>query len=177
MSDNMYVMVSEKKGKSVYMPMYIHTFKLHTAYTYTETVKFQDKHQNPDTLTETSDKLRYLRHTLGWYQSDMAQYLGIPRAVYANYETVGNTQHFPIELLEKVSGLFKVDITYLMDDYNLFLYRGQGEQIKQARLKMGLSRCAFADMLHIHNDYLYAWESGTRKITKKTYEKIKHVLS
>ena len=72
--------------------------------------------------------------------------------------------------------MYNVDITYLMDDYNLFLYKGQDEKIKQARLKCGMSRSEFADMLNVHRDLIRAWETGKKRITKKSYEKIKHII-
>ena len=37
---------------------------------------------------------------------------------------------YPKEHMEKLAELFEVPLEDLLDDYNLFLLRGQGEQIK-----------------------------------------------
>ena len=40
--------------------------------------------------------------------------------------------------MEKLAELFEVPLENLLDDYNLFLLRGQGEQIKAIRQRLGL---------------------------------------
>ena len=107
--------------------------------------KFQDAEkfnlQFPDfsEITETADKLRWLRYQKGLRQRDVADYAGIDRSTYVHYEEYGKDL-YPPEHMEKIVQLFEVPVDTLLDDYNLFLRNGQGNQIKEIRTKLGLTQ-------------------------------------
>lgn len=80
---------------------------------------------NPDprTLDTVSDKLKWYRFQNGLQQSDMAKIMEVDRKTYSRYET-NVLEAYPLDKLEKASKYFGIDIADLLDEYNLFLYRG-----------------------------------------------------
>ena len=56
-------------------------------------------------------------------------------------------------------------------DYNLFLLRGQGEQIKAIRQRLGLTQKVYAAQLGVPLQKFKRWEQGNVQIFKSTWEK------
>ena len=73
--------------------------------------------------------------------------------------------------MEKLAELFEVPLEDLLDDYNLFLLRGQGAQIKAIRQRLGLKQKAYAAQLGVPLQKFKRWEQGTVQIFKSTWEK------
>ena len=71
----------------------------------------------------------------------------------------------------KMAELFEVPLEDLLDDYNLFLLRGQGEQIKAIRQRLGLTQKAYAAQLGVPLQKFKRWEQGNVQIFKSTWEK------
>lgn len=55
----------------------------------------------------------------------MAKIMGVDRTTYSRYEE-NVLDAYPLDKLENAAKRFVIDITELLDEYNLFLYRGQG---------------------------------------------------
>lgn len=87
-----------------------------------------------------------------------------------HYEEYGK-DFYPIEHMEKIAQLFEVSVETLLDDYNLFLRKGQGEQIKAIRLKLGLTQKAYAEKLGVSLGNLKQWEQNRKQISKSTWER------
>lgn len=49
--------------------------------------------------------------------------------------------------MEKTAELFSVSVTELLDEFNLFLYRGQGRQIREMRENRRMIQAEFARRL------------------------------
>ena len=75
------------------------------------------------------------------------------------------------EHMEKLAELFEVPLEDLLDDYNLFLLRGQGEQIKAIRQRLGLTQKVYAAQLGVPLQKFKRWEQGNVQIFKSTWEK------
>ena len=73
--------------------------------------------------------------------------------------------------MEKLAELFEVPLEDLLDDYNLFLLRGQGAQIKAIRQRLGLTQKAYATQLGVPLQKFKRWEQGSVQIFKSTWEK------
>ena len=73
--------------------------------------------------------------------------------------------------MEKIAQLFEVPVDMLLDDYNLFLRNGQGNQIKAIRTKLGLTQRQYADKLGVSLGNLKHWEQNRKQIFKSTWEK------
>ena len=132
--------------------------------------KFNLQFSDFSEITETADKLRWLRYQKGLRQRDVADYAGIDRSTYVHYEEYGKDL-YPPEHMEKIAQLFEVPVETLLDDYNLFLRKGQGEQIKTIRTKLGLTQREYADKLSVSLGSLKQWEQNRKQIFKSTWER------
>lgn len=158
-------------GRGMVMaPLYIHSFRPLLAHTYTETERMVLT--DPDTLTTTADKLRYCRHVRGLEQQEVAAYVTLHRGTYAGYETSGARDYYPLDKLSSLAELFEVPLDYLLDDYNRFLYEGQGQRVRVLRESMGLSRREFADQFGVWTTTVRDWETEAVRMTRQTWEKL-----
>lgn len=73
--------------------------------------------------------------------------------------------------MEKLAGLYGVPVEELLDEYNLFLYKGQGEQIRKNRQGISLTQKQYAEWLGAPLDHLKKWEQNRVRIYKPTLEK------
>ena len=73
--------------------------------------------------------------------------------------------------MEKLAELYDVPVEELLDGYNLFLYKGQGEQIQKIRQGLGLTQKQYAQRLGVSFDHLRKWEQNRVRIYKLTWEK------
>ena len=83
-----------------------------------------------------------------------------------SYET-GERDYYPPDKLSKIAELLNVDITELLDDYNRFLFDGQGEQIRKFRKRNRLTQADLARMLNVHVGTVKKWEKETVRIMKE----------
>lgn len=126
---------------------------------------------NPEKLLSVSDKLKWYRYQNGLLQSEVANVMGVDRTTYSRYEeNVLDT--YPVKKLVKAAELFGIDVTDLLDSYNLFLYRGQGEQIKRLRKSLKLTQSQFAKYTDIPLGTLKKWEQNRVCVQKKFFEKL-----
>lgn len=150
--------------------LYIHSFRLLLAHTFAETERMV--RIDPEALKTTADKLRYYRHVRGLDQKEAAAYVGLHRGTYAGYETSGARDYYPLDKLRALAELFEVQLEYLLDDYNTFLYEGQGRQVRQLRESIGLSRKEFAARFGVWTTTVRDWETDSVRMTKQTWEKL-----
>lgn len=109
---------------------------------------FLRNNPTPENLTHTADKLRWYRYSKGIHQTDVAEYAGIDRSTYIRYES-GDLDFYPIEKLKLIAQLYNIDVTELLDEYNMFLYKGQGQKIRALRKSMGLTRNQFGSLFNL----------------------------
>jgi len=164
-------MMIRRTGSSIATALlYIHSFRPLLAHTFTETERMV--RTDPESLTTTADKLRYCRHVRGLEQKDVAAYVGLYRSTYAGYETPSARDYYPLDKLYALADLFEVPLEYLLDDYNTFLYKGQGRQVRGLRESMGLSRREFAAKLGVWTTTVRDWETDSTRMTRQTWEKL-----
>jgi transcriptional regulator with XRE-family HTH domain len=108
-------------------------------------------------LDSTADKLRWHRLQSGYLQAEIAEIIGIYRRAYTYYENPSR-KLYELEKLQLLADLYQVDIVCLLDDYMLFLYRGQGKQLKAMRKELGLTQLEFANTLVVTIGNLKHWE-------------------
>lgn len=128
--------------------MYIHTFNFSHPLKLTEAERFLNKYKNLDEIPTTAEKLRFLRIKNSLLQREVAEYAGIKESTYISYENP-NRDYYPIDKLKKIAGLYDIKIKKLLDSYNLFLYNGQGEQIKALRTNLGFTQYEFGKLLGV----------------------------
>ena len=160
-----------KNGKNVFKPLYAFSLKSEENPLSQEAIEFLTSNPNPDLLSRTSEKLRWYRYKNNLLQKDIAKKIGIDRSTYIHYES---TTHdlYPQDKLKKLANLFGINIKKLLDDYNLFLYNGQGKQIKALRNAMGLTISEFARLYKTYPQTIRKWEKDEVIIFKSTWEKL-----
>lgn len=55
-----------------------------------------------------------------------------------------------LDIMDKLAKLCQVPVTDLLDEYNLFLYQGQGLQVRALRESRGMSAPQFAGSLGVY---------------------------
>jgi len=143
-----YILISNVSGAVKVAPLQILQFPVVLPHKFQDAEKFNLQFPDFSEITETADKLRWLRYQKGLRQRDVADYAGIDRSTYVHYEEYGKGL-YPPEHMEKIAQLFEVPVDMLLDDYNLFLRNGQGNQIKAIRTKLGLTQRQYADKLGV----------------------------
>ena len=93
------------------------------------------------------------------------------RATYSSYEESGR-DYYPTPNMQKIAELFGVPVTELLDDYNLFLFNGQGQQVKKIRKSLQLTQAEFAQRLGVQTAMVKRWEQGKVRMFKGIWEKL-----
>ena len=170
-NDNLMVMTESKINETVYPLLYKHTFNFFTPRKLLESELFNIKYKNSKDICTTAKKLRYYRYKKALLQKDVAKYVGINTSTYINYES-DNRDYYPIDILRKISDLYEVNIIELLDEYNLFLYNGQGLQLKKLRKRLKFTQETLANKLNVHTRTVRQWEKDKVRMSKNTYMKI-----
>lgn len=165
-----YVLAANAAGTLKVAPLQILKFPVVLPHKFLDAEKFNLRFSDASEITEIADKLRWYRYQKGLRQRDAADYAGIDRSTYIHYEEAGR-DFYPKEHMEKLAELFEVPVDTLLDDYNLFLRNGQGNQIKAIRMKLGLTQKQYADKLGVSLGNLKHWEQNRKQIFKSTWEK------
>ena len=165
-----YVLAANVAGTLKVAPLQILKFPVVLPHKFLDAEKFNLRFSDASEITEIADKLRWYRYQKGLRQRDAADYAGIDRSTYVHYEEYGKDL-YPPEHMEKIAQLFEVPVDTLLDDYNLFLRNGQGNQIKAIRMKLGLTQREYADKLSVSLGSLKQWEQNRKQIFKSTWEK------
>ena len=165
-----YVLAANVAGTLKVAPLQILKFPVVLPQKFLDAEKFNLRFSDASEITEIADKLRWYRYQKGLRQRDAADYAGIDRSTYIHYEEAGR-DFYPKEHMEKLAELFEVPLENLLDDYNLFLLRGQGAQIKAIRQRLGLTQKAYAAQLGVPLQKFKRWEQGNVQIFKSTWEK------
>lgn len=166
-------MCRTEDGVTRYAPLYIHSFRLVAPRRQRSARRTTESNGQARSYTEIEsipDRLHWCRQQKGLLQRQVAEYLGIPRTQYMGLEN-GTAVHCPKEIADKLSALFGVPVFDLLDDYNRFLYEGQGRLIRERRAQLGLGKAAFARQYHIPVKSLSAWESGQKRISRASWER------
>lgn len=168
--DSMALMV-RAFGENVHIaPLLVRRFRLIAPHRLKDAQLFAGKYRDYQQLTAVPDKLRWLRYCKGFLQSEVAEVIGVTRAVYGDMER-GITQQIPLDATIKLAQLYQVPVAELMDEYNRFLYDGQATRIRAYRESLGLKRKAFAKAVGIPIRSLQEWESGKKTVSRKSWER------
>ena len=135
-------------GVTKYSPLLLQSFSFSTPHQLLESEKFNIRYTDPSQITEVADKLRWHRYKKSLLQKDVAHKVGIDRSTYVHYEESGR-DYYPIEIMKKIAVLYDVDVTELLDEFNMFLYNGQGEQIRKKRKALNMTQSEYAKMLGV----------------------------
>ena len=168
----MIVMSRYANMATTYAPFYIHSFELVQPHLMVEAERLNVEYTDPAKFETTQDKLRWYKNRRGLLQRDVADYVGIDRSTYSSYEEAGR-DYYPIEHMERLADFYSISVTTLLDDFNLFLYFGQGKQIKQMREYRGMTQREYAEFLGIPFGTLKQWEIDRVRMSKRAWEKLR----
>ena len=163
-------MVRHESKAIRFAPLVILSFPLLAPHHLLEAEKFNIRFTDPAQITETADKLRWYRYREALLQREVANLVGIDRSTYLHYEG-GETEYFPLEIMEKIAALYDIPVTDLLDEYNTFLYRDQGKQIKERRKALRMTQREYADYLGVSFGSLQNWEQNNVRMFKRTWER------
>ena len=164
-------MYQNKNGKVRYAPLYIHSLSFINNRHLTKSQVFLHDNPDPEKLETVSDKLKWYRINSGFLQRDVAKVMEVDRTTYSRYED-NVLDAYPLDKLSKAAELFGIDVTSLLDDFNLFLYNGQGKQIKGLRRSMKLTQSQFAKIIETPLGTLKKWEQDNANIPKTSFQKL-----
>jgi len=154
-----------------YAPFYVHSFPFVQPHFLVDSEKFNLAYSDLSKIENTADKLRWCRYHKGLLQRDVADYAGIDRSTYVHYEDA-TRDFYPLDKMKKLSELFEAPIEDLLDEYNLFLYRGQGREIKAMRKARGMKQKEFAGLLGVPLSRLKAWEQERVRMIRGSWERV-----
>lgn len=157
-----------------YAPLYILSIPISCSRMLSEFQEMELRYPSCSMIPLTAGRLRWHRPRKELYQEQVADYAGLYRTTYAHYED-SSKDYYPVDKLEKLAELFEVPVTELMDDYNLFLYKGQGEQIRNLRQTLGLTQLQLAKRMNVSRNTVFHWENNQRRITKKTWQTLREL--
>lgn len=160
-----------KNGENAFKSLYAFSLKSEGNPLSKDAAEFLNSNPNPDLLKSTGEKLRWYRYKNNLLQKDVADKTGVYRSTYIHYET-NTIDLYPSDKLKKLAKLFGVNIKKLLDDYNLFLYNGQGKQIKALRNRLGLTVKEFARLYNTTPNTVINWENNKVIIFKSSWEKL-----
>lgn len=153
-----------------YAPLYIHRFPLCAPRKILEATSFNRQYHRYEEIQSVPDRLRWLRHSRGLMQKEVAAKIGMSYHVYKAIEE-GITRHFDKRMRERLACFFGVPASDFEDEFNRFCEDGQGSRIQAWQSQTGLNRQAFAERYGIPLQSLKAWENEKRAVTYKSWEK------
>lgn len=74
--------------------------------------------------------------------------------------------------MNKLSNLFEVDVYNLLDDYNRFIYDGQGKNIKKIRKELGITQKELAELMDTEVYKIKRFEQEKVRISKYNWERL-----
>ena len=163
-------MARNTHGVANYAPLYFVSFNIEMPPKYVEAERFNLRYDDPAKIDNVADKLRWYRYRSSLMQREVADRVGIDRSTYIHYEETSR-DYYPIDVMEKIALLYGVGVLDLLDDFNTFLYNGQGQQIRRRRQGMNMTQAEYARLLGVPLGTLKKWEQDRVHIYKSTWEK------
>lgn len=83
----------------------------------------------------------------------------------------GAVDYYTKEIADKLAAFYEIPVYDLLDDYNLFLYTGQGKLIREYRESLGMKIKPFAQLIGIDRNLLRAWEADQKRMSLNSWNK------
>ena len=165
----MYILCCSQDSRVTYGTLYIHSFPLCVPRKILEADRFIRRYHSYAEIQNIPDRLRWLRHSRGLTQTELAQRTEIHDSVYKAIEA-GAAQRIPQEAVERLAQFYSVPVTDFLDEFNRFLYDGQAKRILAYRGKLGMGRKTFARHTGIPLSSLRCWEENRKVVSRKCWE-------
>ena len=165
-SADLYLISRTQNSLVRYAPLYIHRFPL-CAPRKRPATREQRRYEQ---IQSVPDRLRWLRHSRGLRQKDVAEIAGVSRGVCIDLET-DTAKQMPAQAADNLAAFYGVPVTDLLDDYSRFLLNDPTAQLRQRRMESSLTREGFAQQLGTSLSNLERWETGKCTISYKCWER------
>ena len=152
-----------------FAPLCILSFRVIQTKKISEAYSLHRKYRRYADIENVPDRLRWRRHELGLLQKEAAVQIGVSRSVYHSLET-GEAGSYDPAVMDKLSALYGIPVSDLLDDYHRFLLNGQGQAIRALRASLNMTRAQFADHLRTDVRNIRAWETEQKTISKRMWE-------
>ena len=116
------------------------------------------------------ERIRYYRRKAGLYSHDLAELAGISRHAIMDYESGASEP--PLELLNKIAVVCRVEADKLYDGYYAFLAYPYSAKIKEIRKANSLLQHDLGALLGVGKSAVACWEQGRTLIKRKTWEQL-----
>ena len=157
-------------SKIRFSPLIIHSVKVVIPALFWEDINEGIRSENYDEMITAGERLRWFRVQRKLSQGQLAKLAGMELRRYKRFEN-GRIKYFPRNELQRLAKILNVSCNDLVDDYMLFIYSGQKRQLKSRREALGMTVEAYAKHLHVDPLDYRTWESGTVRISRRTWEK------
>ncbi len=125
--------------------------------------------ENPP--VETKDKLKFYRYKKGLTQKQVSEHANIDYATYSSYEN-DERDYYNQKYMVSIAEILDVDISELVDEYNMFLYNEPHLAIKKLRQSKKMTQFEFSRVYGISVRSLKAIESGKQRVLKRVWERM-----
>ena len=169
-SPDFYILSHTQDTQVRYAPLYITSFPLNAPRKQLDAQLFQNRWGSYGAIDNIPDRLRWLRHSRGLMQKEVAEIASVSRSVYVDLET-GAAKQMPVQAADKLAQFYDVPVTELLDDYSRFQLNDPPAQLRQRRMESGMTRGAFAQQLGTSLSNLERWETGKCTISYKCWER------
>ncbi len=164
------IMASHTNTDVIFAPLYIHSFSILPLWLFSQLETNEIPDLEPSSMEKVGDRLRSYRIRERLRQVDVAKYAGISRCVYADYEKGVDT--YSLKNITKIAELLEAPVDEFIDEYNCFIQKGQGRQIRALRSSLKMSQRDFAEYCGVDRSVVGKWELDKVVILKSTWENI-----
>ena len=175
-SDAMILLYKYENGEVSHKLLYTHVASINKRNCDDNNCDYLLAHPDATDLKTVGDKLKWYRLKHDLMQKECASVMQIDRSTYSAYEE-NVVDAYPLDKLQMIADYYHIDITKLLDDYNLFLLNDQGWQVRALRQEMHMTRSEFADYCHIPSDTIKNWEMNRTRMAKQSFAKLFEQIS
>lgn len=124
-----------------------------------------------DENATVAERIRFYRTKRNMTGDTFAELIGVSRYAIMYYEN--NQSEPPLNDLNKMATVLKIEVDKLYDDYYKFLAYPYSAKIMEIRKEKNLLQRELGDMLSVGRRTVERWEHGRNKVTRETWEKLK----
>ena len=170
LTDTLILIHREENGQLIRKTLFILVIPVQEKRPLPEAGPFLAAHPDYESLTSISDRLKFCRYRKNLTRKQVSLLIGDTDGTYSDLET-GKTTYTPTNLGTRICTLFEIPLTDIQDAYTAFLEAGQGSQIQKLRESLHMSETEYAHYLGVRPSLLRKWETGTRAVSRSTWEK------
>ena len=118
------------------------------------------------------DVIKYYRVKKGYTIEELAKMVNVSR--YTIMAIENKKEYYCIKTLRKIIRVLEIEdeVVAKVDAYMRFLYMGGQATVKDVRKRLKMTQSRFAKELGVSRSSIRDWESGKKKLSRKSWEKL-----